>query len=106
MTHPSTELRWINDAIGHGVFATAAIPRGTITWALDEFDLVLDPAQVTACHALQRVVLEKYAYIDPRGNWVLCWDHARYINHSCEPTSRGVGPSFEIALRDIAPGEQ
>src|SRR5262249_27129444 len=29
-----------------------------------------------------------------------------YVNHACDPTSRGVGPSFEVAVRDIRPGEQ
>jgi hypothetical protein len=27
--HPDTELRFVSDEIGYGVFATALIPRGT-----------------------------------------------------------------------------
>jgi hypothetical protein len=36
MIHPWTELRFINDSIGYGVFATQFIPKGTIVWALDD----------------------------------------------------------------------
>ena len=34
------------------------------------------------------------------------WDHARYVNHSCDPNCGGTDHCFEVALRDIAPGEQ
>jgi hypothetical protein len=37
---------------------------------------------------------------------VLCWDLGRYINHSCHPTSLGIGEDIEIAVRDIHVGEQ
>ena len=50
--------------------------------------------------------MERYAYVDPQGHFVLCWDLGRYVNHGCDPTSRGVGTQFEIAVRDIAQGEQ
>src|SRR5262249_25238227 len=106
MIHPDTELRFIDREVGHGVFATRFIPRGTITWALDEFDQLLAPAQVAALAPAQRAQVEEYAYVDARGNYVLCWDLGRYVNHGCDPTSRGIGPAFEIAVRDIQPGEQ
>jgi hypothetical protein len=106
MIHPDTELRFIDREVGHGVFATRFIPRGTITWALDEFDQVLAPAQVAALAPAQRAQVEEYAYVDARGNYVLCWDLGRYVNHACAPTSRGVGPAFEIAVRNVWPGEQ
>ncbi len=44
--------------------------------------------------------------MDGRGDFVLCWDLARYINHSCEPSCRSAGYDFEIAVRNIHPGEQ
>jgi hypothetical protein len=106
MMHPDTALRFIDREVGHGVFATRFIPRGTITWALDEFDQVLAPAQVAALTPTQRAPVEEYAYVDARGDYVLCWDLGRYVNHGCDPTSRGIGPAFEIAVRDIQPDEQ
>jgi hypothetical protein len=106
MMHPDTELRFIDSTVGHGVFATRFLPRGTITWALDEFDQVLPPARVAALAPARRTQVEEYAYVDARGNYVLCWDLGRYVNHGCDPTSRGVGPGFEVAVRDVQAGEQ
>ncbi|HEY9897932.1 MAG TPA: SET domain-containing protein [Pantanalinema sp.] len=106
MIHPSTELRHIDDRIGYGVFATAFIPRGTVIWALDAFDRVLSPGEVLALPDLLRAQVEKYAYVDAAGDFILCWDFGRYMNHSCRPSSRSVGEAFEIAVRDIQPGEQ
>ena len=46
MIHPATELRLVDAETGQGVFATAAIPRGTVVWAHDELDQILTPARV------------------------------------------------------------
>ncbi len=104
--HPATELRFIDPAIGYGVYATRFIPKGTIVWTLDEFDRVLSRDQVRALPELLRAQVETYAYVDASGQFILCWDFGRFMNHSCEPTSRSVGEAFEIATRDILPGEQ
>lgn len=106
MIHPSTELRFIDEHVGYGVFATSAIPRGTILWTLDAFDRVLTPDEVRNLPELLRAQVEKYAYVNAAGDFILCWDFGRYMNHSCRPTSRSVGEAFEIAVRDILPGEQ
>lgn len=106
MIHPNTELRFISDAIGWGVVATRRIPRGTITWTLDDFDLVFTPDRVGEMRPAYREIVDRYSYLAPSGDYVLCWDFGRYINHSCEPTSRSLGPDIEIALRDIEAGEQ
>ncbi len=106
MIHPNTELRFINEEIGYGVFATQFIPRGTIAWALDKLDQVLPPEEVAALPPIYRENFEKYSYIDPWGNYVLCWDLGRYVNHSCNPTTRGIGYGSDLAVRDIHPGEE
>jgi uncharacterized protein len=106
MIHPATELRKVDDVVGYGVFATQPIPRGTIVSAVDEFDIVLPPAAVLALPPPLRAVMDRYAYEDSHGNHVLHWDFTRFINHSCDPTSRSVGATFDIAVRDIVPGEQ
>jgi hypothetical protein len=106
MVHPDTELRYISDAIGWGVFATRPIPRGTITWALDALDQKFTPAQAAALPAYARDLLDKYSYIDAAGRYILCWDHARFFNHSCEANCLSVGYDFELAVRDIAAGEE
>ena len=106
MVHPDSALRYINDEIGFGVVATKRIPRGSITWVLDDLDQVLTPAGASRINDFLKPSLEKYSFMDAQGNLILCWDHARFINHSCEPTCLNSGFDFEVAVRDIEPGEE
>ncbi|MEY2879988.1 MAG: hypothetical protein RLZZ15_2368 [Verrucomicrobiota bacterium] len=106
MIHPHTELRFIRPEIGWGVVATRPIPRGTITWALDPLDRCLTDAELAALPAFAQRQLETYSYVDRRGLHVLCWDHARFVNHSCDANCLSVGYEFELAVRDIAAGEE
>jgi hypothetical protein len=106
MLHPDTRLEFINDTIGYGVVATRFIPRGTITWVRDEFDQTFRPEQIAAMRPVYLQVLEKYGFVDARGDTVLCWDLGRFVNHSCEPTCLSPGHQFEVAVRDIHPGEE
>jgi hypothetical protein len=106
MVHPDTTLVWIDDVVGHGVIATAPIPRGTLVWAQDRMDQSFHPAELDAMTPVLRVPVERYSYRDHTGQMVLCWDLAKYFNHSCEANCLGLDFPFEIAVRDIAPGEQ
>ncbi len=105
MLHPATQLTWISDAVGYGVRATARIPMGTILWALDPLDRVFSPAAVQRLGEGLWPVLETYTYINGSGGRVLCWDHGRFMNHSCEPVSLSPGVEFELAVRDIEVGD-
>jgi hypothetical protein len=104
--HPHTELRFINEQIGYGVFATRFIPRGTIIWARDDLDQTFTAAQVKNMPPVCHDMVMKYGFVDRDGNFVLCWDLARYLNHSCDPSCRGGGYNFEIAVRDLSPGDE
>jgi len=106
MIHPDTELRFIHASIGFGVVATALIPKGTITWVQDELDQVLTPHAFARLGRIYSDVVGKYSFVNVRGDYVLCWDLARYINHSCTPNCLSAGYNFEIAIRDLRPGEQ
>ena len=106
MIHPDTELRFISDEIGHGVVATRLIPRGTITWVRDDFDQTFSPADARRLTPVYRQILDKYSFADAAGDLVLCWDLARYVNHSCRPNCLSAGYDFELAVRDILPGEE
>lgn len=105
MIHPDTELFFVDAIVGHGVRATRAIPRGTLVWTQCRLDLVLERPLDRLGPAYAPLV-ERYAYVDHRGRYVLCWDNGRYVNHACSPNARGLGPSSQIAVRDIAAGEQ
>lgn len=106
MIHPHTELRFINDKIGHGVVATKFIPKGTITWALDKLDRIFTPQQIRDMDPMMQNVMDIYTYRNPDGNHVFCWDNARFVNHSSNSNCITTAYDFEIAIRDIHPGEE
>jgi uncharacterized protein len=106
MIHPDTELRFISDKIGYGVVATKFIPKGTITWVLDKLDRIFTGEQVQQMDPLYQEMLDKYTYRNPEGNYVLCWDNARFVNHSSNSNCITTAYDFEIAIRDIQPGEE
>lgn len=106
MMYPDSYLEHVDAGKGWGVFAGRFIPRGTVVWMHDELDQVLTPARVAALPAPLREQVDRYAYVDGDGNRVLCWDHGRFMNHACEPTTTSIGTLLEIARRDIQQGEQ
>ncbi|MBF2028058.1 MAG: SET domain-containing protein [Oscillatoriales cyanobacterium C42_A2020_001] len=106
MIHPHTELRFIDDSIGYGVFATEFIPKGTITWILDDLDQKFDEAYVHSLDPARRDRLLKFCFRDEYGQYILCWDIARYVNHSFNSTLIATPYHFELAARDIYPGDE
>jgi len=106
MIHPHTELQYISDEIGHGVVASKLIPAGTITWVLDPLDREFTPTQYQKLDTLYKEILDTYTYRNNKGNYVLCWDHGRFVNHSFRSNCMTTAYDFEIAIRDIHPGEQ
>ena len=106
MLHPDTELRFISPEVGYGVVATRFIPKGTICWVFDEFDRVFTPGQVQQLDQIHKDVLNKYSYRDHKGDLVLCWDLSRFVNHSFQSSLLSTPYNFELAVRDIHPGEE
>jgi len=106
MIHPKTELKFISKEVGYGVVATEFIPAGTITWVLDNLDRTFSPKDVNNLDPLYQDILDTYCFRNNQGQWVLCWDNARFVNHSFNSNCMSTAYDFEIALRDIQPGEQ
>ena len=106
MIHPHTELRFISPEKGFGVVATQRIPKGTITWALDRLDRILTPEAVASLPDAYRPIVETYAFRDGDGDYILCWDHGRYVNHSFNSNCLTTAYDFELAIRDIEAGEE
>ncbi|HEX8269887.1 MAG TPA: SET domain-containing protein [Flavobacterium sp.] len=106
MIHPDTELRFISDAIGYGVVAKKFIPKGTITWVQDELDRIFTPEDEKKISPIMKQYLETYCFTNSDGNKVLCWDNAKFVNHSFDSSCMSTAYDFEIAVRDIHPGEQ
>jgi hypothetical protein len=61
---------------------------------------------VESLGSVYEAMLHKYTFVNARGEYILCWDLARYVNHSCNPACLSAGYNFEIAVRDIHPGEE
>ena len=106
MIHPHTELRFINDEVGYGLVATRFIPKGTITWAFDQLDREFTPNQFDQLAPIYKEILVKYCFRNSKGNSILCWDNARYVNHSFHSNCFTTPYDYEIAIRDIQPGEE
>lgn len=106
MMHPHTELRFISEQVGHGVVATRDIPKGTITWVQDALDREFTPEQVRSFGDPYSALLDKYCFRNQHGRWILCWDHARFVNHSFKSNCMTTAYNFEIAVRDIRAGEE
>lgn len=106
MIHPDTELKFINEEIGYGVVAKSLIPKGTITWVLDKLDREFTPQEVEKLDPLYQEIIDVYCYRNNKGNLVLCWDNGRFVNHSFNSNCLSTAYDFEIAIRDILPGEQ
>jgi SET domain-containing protein len=92
---------------GFGVFATQPIPAGTRVWEFtDGVDYRIPAADVLRCHEPWRTELLTYAYRESSGDYILCGDSARFMNHNEEPSCDDSGDLYTVSLRDIAPGEE
>ncbi|HMQ10792.1 MAG TPA: SET domain-containing protein [Oligoflexia bacterium] len=106
MLHPSIHIKWLNDEKGYGLFASSFIPKGTITWALDKMDKVYLAKQVQEMDNHYQQQIFKYGYRNAKGHYIVCWDLAKYMNHSCDPNTLSPGLKFDIAIKDIQAGEE
>jgi hypothetical protein len=106
MMHPDTEIKYIDDTVGYGVFAKKMIPAGSITYVKDSLEIEISPTDFAKHSQVMQDTIEKYSYIDQNGYRIISWDFAKYVNHCCNCNSMSTGYGFEIALRDIYPGEQ
>ena len=106
MIHPGTELKFISPEIGYGIFATAFIPMGTIVYVEDPLDIKVGPENYLLRDSRYKNFIKRYSVRDTRGNYILCWDNAKYVNHCCQCNTMSTGYDFEIAIRDIEAGEE
>ena len=106
MIHPDTEIRLVSPEVGYGVFATKKIPMGTIVYVKDDLEIMISQEDYYKYSDSLKKVIDRYSYIDPEGYRIISWDFAKYTNHCCDPNTISTGYGFEIAIKDIEPGEQ
>ena len=106
MIHPDTEIRFISKEKGYGVVATKLISKGTITWVQDELDQIFTRDKTATLNPFIKKYLDIYSFTNKNGEQVLCWDNGKFVNHSFNPSCFSTPYDFEIAIRDIHPGEE
>ncbi|MCG6975786.1 MAG: SET domain-containing protein-lysine N-methyltransferase [Acidiferrobacterales bacterium] len=106
MLHPATELGAVSPDIGVGIFASGFIPKGTIIYIKDPLEIVIEEGDNRLQDPAMRKLIDRYSYMEPTGKRIVSWDLAKYMNHSCDANSISTGYGFEIAIRDIEPGEE
>lgn len=106
MFHPKARIQWINDTVGYGLVAVEFIPKGTITYVKDPLELEISMEKFVTLPKELQAAVDKYSYVDEKGNHIVSWDLSKYVNHCCQCNSMSTGYGFEIAIRDIQPGEE
>ncbi len=106
MIHPDTELRPVSEVVGLGVFAIKPIPKGSIVYVKDMFEISIPLAEMKNIPNNLLPSINRYSFIESDGTRVVSWDHAKYVNHCCNANTLSTGYGFEIAIRDIATGEE
>ena len=106
MIHPNTELKLINKEVGYGVFATKDLPAGTLIYVRDQLELVISSRKLIKYKKELQDQIEKYSYINEKGDRIVSWDMGKYVNHNCDSNTISTGYGFEIATKDIKKGEQ
>ncbi|MFT5822907.1 MAG: hypothetical protein ACI8ZM_004164 [Crocinitomix sp.] len=106
MIHPLTELRHISDEKGYGLVAKQFIPKGTITWVQDKLDIILNKEALNKLGDEYTNIIDTYTFRDNKGNYILCWDNGKFMNHSFNSNCLTTAYNFEIVIRDISAGEE
>lgn len=94
---------------GIGLFADQFISKGTLVQKMmPGFDLIIPESEIYKLSAPARRQFLKYVYKSKGGQYILCFDDARFLNHSDSPnlTSGDSAEEIDIAARDIKKGEE
>jgi len=106
MIHPDTELRFVSSQIGHGIFATKFIPKGTITYVEDPLEIQIPLNSLLLTHPVLGKLIKIYSTLENSGVYEISWDYAKHMNHCCHYNAITTGWGFEIAVCDIETGEE
>jgi SET domain-containing protein len=98
---------------GIGLFADQFIRKGDLVWKFEPgLDITVSSERVGTLPSGARAYVRRYSYRNVVSRqYVLCFDDARYFNHSDTPNTRsilvpGEPESIDVAVRDIRPGEE
>jgi len=106
MIHIDTKLVQISPEKGLGIIATDFIPKGTIVWVKDDIDMIIKKDDFKKLNRLLYNRIRDHVFVEANGDSILCWDFAKYINHSCDSNVITTPYDFEIAVRNIHKGDE
>lgn len=92
---------------GTGLIANQLIAAGTVVWILKcGFDVIMTKETLDDLPPVVQEQIRRYVYVDiSTGNYILCSDDAKYMNHSDKPNTKTEGDRT-WAICDIQPGEE
>lgn len=91
---------------GVGVYTAAFVPTGTVVWDFTPgVDWILTDQEMASIPEPFQSRIRRFSYRDDSGDFVLCGDNARFMNHSEQPNCDDKG-SVTFAARDIRAGEE
>ena len=93
---------------GVGVFAAEDVPAGTRIWQFTEgVDVRMPTELMEAIPEPLQTRIRKYCYLEEdSGQYVLCGDNAKFMNHSFEPNCDDSSGEYTVTLRDIRAGDE
>ena len=94
---------------GIGLFADQFIAKGTLVQKfMPGFDLIIPESEIQKLSEPAREQFLKYAYKNKDGQYILCFDDTRFLNHSDNPNLISNDPveEIDIAAKDIQKGEE
>ena len=95
-------------AKGIGLFAAELVPKGKVWWKDDRtFNKVICRREMEACKLpILLNFIETYGCQTDKGDWIVCVDNGRFVNHSNDPNTAADASGDWIATRDIAAGDE
>ncbi len=92
---------------GFGLFARVAIPKGTlIDYHCDLCERICGRADLERMGYDRRQQIMEHTYTTGEGDVILDCSIGRYMNHSCAANALEAYGDFDVAVRDIAEGEE
>jgi len=87
---------------GSWVFAQENIKKWQIIW---EYNTIIDKTLRKEELLLLSEIERSYVYYAKDEWWyILCWDAAKFTNHSDDPNTQKLNPTQTIAIKDIGKG--
>ena len=94
---------------GIGLFADQFIAKGTLVQKfMPGFDSIIPESEIQKLSEPAREQFLKYAYKNKDGQYILCFDDTRFLNHSDNPNliSNNRTEEIDVAAQDIQKGEE